>query len=109
MTPFPNSTVSLLSWWSGQNIFNGDIACSVWRNECRPSFAMLCQLHVCSLHLFARETLFDTQVQADKGKCDADGLAVFVGMLSRVRINNMLVNKPQRCINIGWFKRLDEG
>ena len=91
--PLSIRVVSLLSRWSDHDILNGDITSPVWWLERRPCLAMLCQLHVRSLHLFSRESFFDVQVQTDKGKCNANRFGTRIGMLSRVRINDILMDE----------------
>src|ERR1700730_9982056 len=51
------------------------------------------QLHMKLLHLSAGEVLLDVQVQSDQREDHSDWLRGLIGILSRVRVHNVLVDK----------------
>jgi hypothetical protein len=66
-----------------------------WQLRAEPLLTALSKPHMKLLHLSARSIFLHMQIQTKQGGHNCDWLGTLIGMLSRVRINNILVDKPR--------------
>ena len=91
--PFVNHGVSRLARCGSHYIPHRNSSPLLWEMRPNPLPGSLCQHHVSLLYLPAGKVFLNVQVKSDQGEDHTDRFCRFIGMLSRIRVHNMLVDK----------------
>jgi len=105
-TPLVNHGIPLLSRCDGHDIGNDDSTSLLWQRRSEPLLTALCQLHMSLLYLSARKISFYMQIKTDQGEHNSDGLGGVISVLSRVRIDNILMDERRICMRQGVVRQL---